>query len=733
MPNEAAEVNTEDQAQERPYEMTLNLNVLHHLGIGLYSNSVAVLTEVVANSFDADADWVNISIDGNLRSIIIRDNGAGMSREDINRRFLHVGYGRRADPQRADGSLTTKGRRVMGRKGLGKLSLFSIAHVIEVYTKRAGFDPEAFSMDTRKIEAQIGGDGKDKAYYPDPIDFAKAKLPADFQGTEIRLYELKSARLVSKEQLRQRLARRFAITGALANFAVKVDGTEISAADRNYLKKLQYIWIFGSPDHVKELRAECVKFKNISRIIELDGTIEGSGYTVDGWIGTAAEPSNLAAKSSSDGENQNSIILLARGRPIQENILDRINDGRLYSKYIIGEVNADFLDDDAKPDIATSSRQSVIEDDERAVIVYAHVTALAKKIANQWTDLRNQDGENEAITEIPKLKVWLDNLKGDTKKSAGRLLARIRSLPIEDEQERRTLYRHGLLAFERLRVHENLAALDALATFDANQFSAIVSSVDEIEGAVYLEIVRERLAIIRTLNRITDENALEAEVQKLIAKHMWLVEPSWERGTDAVYVEEVLGKTFRDATTLTGDEEKARLDIRYKRGPDSHLIIELKRSERKDLTYDLLYRQGRKYALGLRKGLQTEDIPDPYIEVIFLLGSAPRKELDSDVDMFEKINARYITYKQMVINAQKVYGEYIKERDKNSTLRDVIEALSPSAPPPATVAAAAAAAATATATATAAAAAAAAAGAAPTLAAAPAKPTSAPASSGDGG
>lgn len=673
----------EPAVAERPYEMTLNLNVLHHLGIGLYSNSVAVLTEVVANSFDADADWVDIKIDGDLRSIVIRDNGAGMSREDINRRFLHVGYGRRSDAQRPDSTVTPKGRRVMGRKGLGKLSLFSIAHVVELYTQRPGFPPEAFRMDTREIEKQIGADGKEGAYYPDPIDFGRAGLPPEFQGTEIRLYELKSSRLVSKDQLRQRLARRFAITGALADFAVKVDGTEISAADRNYLKKLQYIWIFGTPDRVKELRAECKKYPNITRVSELDGSIDGSGYTVEGWIGTAAEPSNLAAKSSTDGENQNSIILLARGRPIQENILDRINDGRLYSKYIIGEVNADFLDDDAKPDIATSSRQSVIEDDERAVVVYTHVTALAKKIANQWTDLRNQDGENDAITEIPQLKLWLDNLKGDTKKSAGRLLARIRSLPIDDEQERKTLYRHGLLAFERLRVHENLAALDALATFDAGQFSAIVSSVDEIEGAVYLEIVRERLAIIQTLTRITDDNVLEVEVQKLIADHMWLVEPSWERGTDAVYIEETLGKTFRTATNLSDVEMKARLDIRYKRGPDSHLIIELKRSERKDLTYNSLYQQGRKYALGLRKGLQTEARPDPHIEVIFLLGSAPKLELESDLDLFETINARFITYKEMIVNAQKVYGAYIKERDKNSTLREVVEALSPPVSAPA--------------------------------------------------
>jgi hypothetical protein len=37
------------------FEMTVDLNVLDHLGINLYSNIAAVLTEAVANAWDADA------------------------------------------------------------------------------------------------------------------------------------------------------------------------------------------------------------------------------------------------------------------------------------------------------------------------------------------------------------------------------------------------------------------------------------------------------------------------------------------------------------------------------------------------------------------------------------------------------------------------------------------------------------------------------------------------------
>ena len=118
-----------------PYKMTLDLNVLNHLGINLYSNVAAVLTETVANAWDADASEVRISLDKNKGIITIYDNGVGMTVSDMNNKYLKVGYRRR---DQTNGQLTKGGRQVMGRKGLGKLSLFSIADTIEVESFRDG-------------------------------------------------------------------------------------------------------------------------------------------------------------------------------------------------------------------------------------------------------------------------------------------------------------------------------------------------------------------------------------------------------------------------------------------------------------------------------------------------------------------------------------------------------------------------------------------------------------------
>lgn len=118
-------------ADEPPYKMSISLDVLNHLGTSLYSNVPAVISEAVANAWDADA--TRVEIDMQDEHITIKDNGHGMSLNDANKKYLVVGYRRREE----EGGRTTPclKRPVMGRKGIGKLSLFSIAKTVTVYSR----------------------------------------------------------------------------------------------------------------------------------------------------------------------------------------------------------------------------------------------------------------------------------------------------------------------------------------------------------------------------------------------------------------------------------------------------------------------------------------------------------------------------------------------------------------------------------------------------------------------
>ena len=135
----------------------------------------------------------------------------------------------------------------MGRKGLGKLSLFSIAGVVQIETAKEG-RKSAFCMHLDDIRRQIEQAGGEGTYHPealavDGIAFA--------QGTRITLTELRKRQTIrTTHALKRRLARRFSIIGASHDFRIFVDGEEITPADRDYYDKVQYLWTYGSQDEL---------------------------------------------------------------------------------------------------------------------------------------------------------------------------------------------------------------------------------------------------------------------------------------------------------------------------------------------------------------------------------------------------------------------------------------------------------------------------------------------------
>ena len=53
------------------YTLKIDLNVLNHLGLNLYSNVPAVLSELIANAWDADSTEVKIIVSNDKSEIRI--------------------------------------------------------------------------------------------------------------------------------------------------------------------------------------------------------------------------------------------------------------------------------------------------------------------------------------------------------------------------------------------------------------------------------------------------------------------------------------------------------------------------------------------------------------------------------------------------------------------------------------------------------------------------------------
>jgi hypothetical protein len=645
---------TQNRTENSVYKMTVDLNVLDHLGINLYSNIAAVLTEAVANAWDADASKCDIRVDSKERFIEIEDDGIGMDIYDMNEKYLRVGYRRRENGGEY-GCVTEKGRVVMGRKGLGKLSLFSVADEIEVQSAKNGVS-HGLIMTTEGIQKSVTE--KKRAYVPTSLPQEKIEVVA---GTLLRLRKIKRQRLGRGiSALRKRLSRRFSISGEAHGFQVLINGNPLSAADRGDLPVTQFLWHFGESEPDMSAARNLLESEALpDRIEHWDGN-----WKVTGWLGTSRFPKEL---DDQEAGNLNSIVVFARGRLFHENILDKLNDGRLYTKYLTGQIEADFLDLDDERDIATSDRQRVQEDDPRYATLVSFLKDQTTHIEKRWTEWRKKHEVEKAKESSPALSDWFDSLPVGFRKSAETLVAKISALPIDQDEDRKLMYKHGIIAFERMRLRgsadefsEHVDSVESLLTLLADR--------DSLEASLYRDIVKSRLDAIKEFQKVVDDDQKERVLQEYLFDHLWLLDPSWERANGSEIMESRLTDEGVITDDMTDKERLGRVDIKYRTTAGKHIIVELKKAGRKMKLIEL-QEQGQTYADKLEKICIQQNEPTPNIEVVFVIGKPVEEEsknpdrVKSSMDAISP-GSRIIHYDTLINGAQEAYSEYlVKSRD----------------------------------------------------------------------
>jgi HSP90 family molecular chaperone len=182
-------------------EMRFDPNTIEHLGIQLYSTLPPVIAELIANSYDADAKNVDIYLnDTDKKSIVIKDDGHGMTFSTINSKFLKIGRPKRQEEASQKSELDK--RFVIGKKGIGKLSFFGVARTIEIETIRDG-KKNVFRLDWEKIKTS------DSLYRPDVI--IRDQPTEEESGTKVILTNLKLKGDFDPNQIAYNLSKTFSI------------------------------------------------------------------------------------------------------------------------------------------------------------------------------------------------------------------------------------------------------------------------------------------------------------------------------------------------------------------------------------------------------------------------------------------------------------------------------------------------------------------------------------------
>ncbi len=643
------------------YEMNVDLNVLNHLGINLYTKIPAVLSEAVANAYDADATEVKINICSDC--VTISDNGNGMSNSEVNGHFLTVGYEKRRDVKET----AIYHRKPMGRKGIGKLSLFSIANIVEVHTNN-GTTKDAFSINVKELKDFISNkenSKQHKSFEPTAID-----PTLETKGTHIKLTEIRKNRTLNNiNKIRTELARRFNVFSD--NFSVIVNGQALTLEDRKYFEYVSKIYTYGDIGFDPTEVCKKIKYDVEKRNAEIK-----EGYSISGWVGFVDSPENL--KSENGEDNVNKIFLFCRGKMGQEDILSSIKNSSNYNQYLVGVINADFFDLDNESDdsdMATTSRENFNQESEEYKLLKEFLLAEIKHIGNDWNEIKANEGVKKAIEVEPAIEDWYKNLGRDEKKIAQKVLGNINKT-ITRESDRKEITKYGILAFEKMKFAKNLNAIEEMTAESFKELGNVLGGIDELEASLYYQVVESRLGVLKKFKEIVDKdtNALERVIQNYLFEHLWLLDPAWERPTSNEEKEKTIKKLFEIEAPLTNEEKRARIDICFKDIAGKLVIIELKKYNRV-LSVGELTEQVTKYSKATENCLLKQAKNPNNYEIIVVLGKfvandpsvISQKKIAKSLESF---NARIVYYDQLISDATNAYKSYF---DKQDELNDIIK------------------------------------------------------------
>ncbi len=370
------------------YVMTISRLTVDKLGVKLYDRVSAVMAELVANSYDADATEVTTeapmgtylaTAKGDAgHKIVVTDNGVGMEPDVVNPFYLKVGGERRKDPKR--GNVSTKyGRRVMGRKGVGKLAPFGICNSIEVIT--AGGDPidgiGADGKPTRGYKAahfimkrsDIVAD-QDEEYKPEIGKLDQCVLPK--HGTTLILSDFIRRMVPEMATFSRQLSQRFGV--AAANWSVKLVDTEKASGTASRESTVGAFDIDTMPNTRVTFTGPGTEATAVNSMASWKATgpdgnalpgfaagfvhSDGRYYPITGWV--------AYAKESYRDELMAGVRIYCRGKIAAQTPLFNLRSGFTgeyqVRSYFVGELEADWLDEGE--DLIQTDRRDILWSDD---------------------------------------------------------------------------------------------------------------------------------------------------------------------------------------------------------------------------------------------------------------------------------------------------------------------------------------------------------------------------------
>lgn len=628
-----------------PLKLRFLGSLIEQLGAQLYPGATATMAELISNAWDADARhvWIEIPLGRPWtedEEIVVTDDGIGMSYADAETRYLLVGRKRRValDQDRTDG-----GRLLHGRKGIGKLAAFGTAKVLECLTAYADGQVTSFRLDydhirdldpTEDYEVERArGDN----VLRDPEGNALA------HGTRITLSVLRPRRAMNEAQFRRSLARRFALDAN--EMRIVVNGQEIGRFD--YDLDLQFprdgqlfdTGVIGAPDGWAEM--------------------ESTSGPVRWWIGFTEKP--LREKQLQG------VSVLARGKMVQRPFFFQRTagaEGQLGQEYLIGEVQADWLDEghDIDTDLIQANRDQLQLEDERLNDFMEWGQDLIRRALREWSSLRQarvaQGLDLNNFTDL------MGRLTPEERQRMVRVTRAVSKIPAIDVDEARALVGSVVDAHEDTIVRELLESIDSSTPDFQTQIWDVVQRFGLIDARRNQTIIQARLKTIAELRRFVARGATEVPtIHDHIKKHPWLLDPRWYLLDDEVRLSEL-------GITPEQDEPDGRLDFLFALGPrspythDELLVVEIKRGTHpsgrtRTVNHDEVSRFHR-YALAAHESQSRSDRPLRVVGLMIAQGyTAEADRVRQSLETVQSPRLVFTTWNSVLLETERLHKDWL--------------------------------------------------------------------------
>ncbi|MDP4235095.1 MAG: ATP-binding protein [Bacteroidota bacterium] len=497
--------------------------ILEHFGVSAYTSLKKCLAELCSNAYDADAKHVAISIPKKYikrAKIVIKDDGTGMTTEEISERYLFIGYNRR-DGKSGDKSAILK-RPVIGNKGIGKLAGFGVANTIKVVSTKAGVRSELTL--SKEIFENIATLSEYK------IEIKQSKTSAR-DGTELILMDLSDQLQPSEiNPLREHL---FKVLPNVPDFTVKVNKKPCSAAD-----------VGGTQNLIKH-------------------TIPGVG-AIHGYY--------VVAKTR---QNQPGIVIRVRKRAVTEPSLFGLEKRSHFSfsaDKIIGEIEADFLD----PYINTSRDDFVEEIPEvQALKTYLHdfFLGIIEEVEKTAEGKRTKQLINVSAVQ-DKLAGLPPHIRAQARSLIEGVISKLRNASDEEVNE---LVDWIIKYFDSNVLREIMKSIMAAEIEDVERLSSLISEWGLKQMSNVTEIIKAQIDIITKLEELISSNkSYEIELHKLIEGNLWLIREGLELWASDKPLKKILDGHL-DMLYKKNKDERPDILCRSRDGGVEAIIMEFKR------------------------------------------------------------------------------------------------------------------------------------------------------------